>query len=84
MKKFVVLSLMVIGLLGCKTTYDITLSNGKKIRGVTKPSLDKKTDQYKFTLQDGREVKVSSSRIRLIEPQGDSSEPKFVSPTQKK
>jgi hypothetical protein len=35
-------------------------------------------------LPDGREAKVSSSRIRLIEPHGDSSEPQFVSPTQKR
>jgi hypothetical protein len=83
MKIFFLLALLT-ALTGCKTSYDVTLSNGKKVSGVSKPVLDKATGNYRFKLPDGREVKVSSSRIRLIEPHGESSEPQFVVPTQKK
>ncbi|MEO5804205.1 MAG: YgdI/YgdR family lipoprotein [Verrucomicrobiota bacterium] len=71
-------------LVGCKTSYDVTLSDGKKITGVSKPVLDKTKDQYQFKMADGREVKIYAGRIRTIAPHGESSEPKFVSPTDKK
>jgi hypothetical protein len=82
-RTFLLLTLL-IALTGCKTSYYVTLSNGRKLSDVSKPVLDKETGNYRFKLPDGREVKVSSSRIRLIEPHGESSEPQFVVPTQKK
>jgi hypothetical protein len=84
MKKIFLLLFAAAALSGCKTSYDVTLSNGTKIREVTKPVLDRTTDQYQFKTIDGREMKISAGRIKLIEPHGESSEPQFVSPTQKK
>lgn len=84
MKKFFALFLTVTVLTGCKTSYDVTLNDGKKVTGVSKPVLDKTTNQYRFKTADGRDVKVYAGRVRTIEPHGESSEPKFVSPTDKK
>jgi hypothetical protein len=84
MKKILALLFAITVLTGCKTSYDVTLSDGKKITGVSKPVLDETKGQYQFKTADGQGVKVPASRIRLIEPHGESSAKEFVSPTQKK
>jgi len=68
MKKAFALLLMVVALTGCKSTYDVTLSNGTRFTGVSKPRYDKKTDEYRFKMPDGREGNFSPAKIRLIEP----------------
>ena len=71
-------------LLGCKTSYDVTLSNGSKNTGVSKPLLDRESGHYRFKMIDGREMRVLSSRVILIEPHGESSEVVFQKPKPKK
>jgi hypothetical protein len=84
MKKILFLFLLaLVALSGCKSSYDVTLSNGRIVSGVTKPVLDKVTDQYRFNLPNGKEVKVPAARVRIIEPHDESSASKFVVPTQK-
>jgi hypothetical protein len=84
MKKILLCFCCVSLMAGCKSTYDVTLVNGSKVTGVTKPVLDKTTGQYRFNMADGREVKVLSSRIRTIEPHGESSDLTFEKPKPKK
>ena len=83
-KIFFILLFFTVVLVGCKSSYDITLSNGRKVTGVSKPVFDERLGLYRFKMADGKEARLSSSRVRLIEPHGESSETQFVSPTQKK
>ena len=53
---------------GCKSNYDITLSNGAKITGISKPKLDKKTDRYVYKDAAGVEKSVPAMRVREIQP----------------
>ncbi len=80
MKNKVALLLVTVALAGCRSSYDLTLSNGNRITGVTRPVLDKKTEQYHFKLADGRELTIPASRVRVIEPHGESSDPQFKTP----
>ena len=82
--KILFLLALLVALSGCKTSYDVTLTNGSKVTDVSKPVLDKTTGQYRFQMADGREVKVLSTRVRTIEPHGESSEPIFEKPKPKK
>ena len=68
MKKQFALILITVALVGCKSSYDVTLSNGTRFTGVSKPRYDKKTDQYKFKTPDGREGSFYRGNVRLIEP----------------
>ena len=74
MKKIFVLLWMVVALVGCKSSYDVTLSNGTRFTGVSKPHLDKKTGKYKFKMPNGREGTFYPENIRLIEPHRDAYE----------
>ena len=81
MKKTFALLLMVVALVGCRSRYDVTLSNGTKFTGVSKPHLDKKIGKYRFKTPDGREGAFYPDNIRLIEPH---REPYEFKPNQKK
>ena len=61
---------LVVGLLltGCANRYDITLFNGTTIRTKSKPRLEKESSIYTFTDLAGQEVRLSTGRVRLIEP----------------
>jgi hypothetical protein len=74
MKKTLVLLLMITALVGCRTRYDITLSNGSKISGVSKPQLDRNSGYYVFTEASGKTNFIPSMRVSLIEPQRFSEE----------
>lgn len=52
---------------GC-TGYDITLSNGSKISGVSKPRLDPESRVYVFKDASGQPGYVNAGRVRVIEP----------------
>ncbi len=72
---------------GCKSSYDVTvgaMGRSQKYAGVSKPVYDKKSGKYVFKNAMGQEFSVPAEQIRIIEPHGETSEPKFVSPTQKK
>jgi hypothetical protein len=71
MKYLVVLLSVMVLCAGCRTKYDITLSNGNKITGVSKPVLNKETGFYEFKLANGKQEAVKSMRVRTIEPAGE-------------
>lgn len=75
---------MLVALCGCRSNYDVTLSNGRKFSGVTKPILDKKTGEYRFKTIDGRVGVVHPDNVRLIEPHREAYVPDFGSPSPKK
>ena len=83
MKKLFLLLLGIVVLTGCKTSYDLTLNNGKKITDISKPVFDETTGLYRFKTANGRDVKVSAGQVRTIEPHGDAPESPFIS-SQKK
>lgn len=60
--------------IGCKSSYDVTLGNGRQFIGVSKPVLDKKTGKYQFKTPDGRVGTVHPDNIRLIEPHREAYE----------
>lgn len=74
MKKLFPLFLGAFLLVGCRSPYDITLRNGQKFSGVTKPALDKRTGKYHFKTMDGSGHAVHQDSIRLIEPHRDDYE----------
>lgn len=84
MNKLFLLLLVVLVLTGCRSTYDVILTNGKKIQNVSKPVLDESTGQFRFALPSGKQINMPQTRVRLIEPHGDSSELDPTSPTLKK
>jgi hypothetical protein len=64
------LGLVLLGVTGCRTRYDITLTNGTKISGVSKPHLDTRIGYYIYQDAQGRTNGVPSMRVSVIEPQG--------------
>ena len=74
MKKIFVLVSLAIVLSGCKSRYDVTLSNGTRYTGVSKPKLDKKTGKYQFKTPDGRLGSFHPANVKLIEPHRDAYE----------
>ena len=50
---------------GCRTRYELTLSNSNKITAYSKPKLV--NGQYVFKDANGREVRVFQGRVRQIE-----------------
>lgn len=63
------LALLLLAGAGCRTRYDITLTSGTKIRGVSKPVLDRQSGYYIFRDAAGRTNAVLSMRVSVIEPQ---------------
>jgi len=72
MKLFPTLLVSLAILTGCSSGYDITLSNGNRITGVSKPRLNKETSMYEFKDAAGHPQSVHSMRVRQIGPHGDS------------
>jgi hypothetical protein len=70
-------------LMGCRSTYDITLNNGNKITGVSKPELDRKSGDYKFTTGSGKVMYVKSIRVREISPH-EAEDSQFSAPPAKR
>lgn len=77
------LCLLVIGLIGCRTHYDIVMNNNTKIENVSKPKLDSENGVYRFKTATGEERTVKAMRVKTIEPHGDSREPEFKAPSQR-
>lgn len=74
MKKTFALLLMSVALVGCRSGYDVTLSNGTRFTGVSKPRFDKKTGEYRFKTPDGRVGTFSPASIKVIEPHREAYE----------
>jgi hypothetical protein len=74
MKKTISLLLLTLVLTGCRSTYDLTLTNGVKITGVTKPQLNKETGQYVFQDAKGRPGSIPEMRVRAIEPHEETKQ----------
>ncbi|MEO7299360.1 MAG: YgdI/YgdR family lipoprotein [Verrucomicrobiota bacterium] len=68
MKKLFLLVSLAIVMTGCKSRYDVTLSNGTRYTGVSKPKLDKKSGKYQFKMPDGRLGSFYPANMKLIEP----------------
>ncbi|MEO6184588.1 MAG: hypothetical protein ABIP76_15845 [Verrucomicrobiota bacterium] len=79
--------LSVVVFIGCKSSYDVTvgtMGTNRKFSGVTKPIYNKATGKYVFKDAMGQEFSVPAGQIRMVEPHGESSDPKFVTPAPKK
>ncbi|MEO6035666.1 MAG: YgdI/YgdR family lipoprotein [Verrucomicrobiota bacterium] len=81
MKKTFALLLIAMALTGCRSRYDVTLSNGTRFTGVSKPRIDKKTGQYRFKMPDGRVGNFNAGNVRLIEPHRDDYEFRTSAPS---
>jgi len=68
MKKILILVAASLLLVGCRTRYDIALSNGSRITGVSKPVLDKSTGEYHFKDVKGKDHVIKSMRVIEIAP----------------
>jgi hypothetical protein len=67
---------VLIGLLsGCASHYDLTLSNGHRVRASTKPVLTPE-GYYVFKDLAGKDTMVNSMRVREIETVRRGSKPK--------
>lgn len=77
MKTLTALLLTLFLCVGCRSRYDLTLGNGNKIEGVTKPKLDPETRLYHFKMGDGIDRTVNASRVRAITPHGESPDVSF-------
>ncbi|MEP6663954.1 MAG: hypothetical protein ABJC04_09850 [Verrucomicrobiota bacterium] len=84
MKKLFVLCFLSATLVGCKSGYDLTLTNGNKFSGISKPVLDKSGQLYRFKADNGQQMTVPAGRVRLIEPHSDSPISQFNSSGVKK
>ena len=71
MKNILLLLLGAVFLTGCMHNYDMTLTNGMKIPGVSKPKLDKQTGVYMYKDVKGRTNYISSARVVEIAPHSD-------------
>jgi uncharacterized lipoprotein YajG len=68
MKK-VLFSLLGTALLtGCMHNYDLTLTNGTKITGVSKPKFNKESGSYTYKNVRGEQRSISASRVAEIAP----------------
>ena len=68
MKKVLFSLLGTVLLTGCMHNYDLTLVNGTKITGVSKPKFNKETGAYTFTNVRGEQRSISASRVAAIAP----------------
>lgn len=71
--------LLLVGTLlwtGCMHNYDITLVNGMKITGVSKPKLDKKSGVYMYKNVKGTKESINASRVVEIAPHHEEKAPK--------
>jgi len=68
MKKFITILFAAVLLAGCRSAYDVTLTNGMQFTGVSKPKLDKDKQMFVFKNMSGKTYTIPESRIRTIEP----------------
>lgn len=83
MKQVFAFLAVAVALVGCRTHYDIILNNNNRIENVSRPKLDADAGVYRFKMSNGEERTVKAMRVRVIEPHGDSQEPKFRPPSQR-
>jgi hypothetical protein len=86
MKQLFVVLIGSFLLVGCRSSYDVTLAGmggGTKYTGVSKPKFDKATGKYTFKTVDGREYSVSAANVRLIQPHQEVEAPTFNVPQKK-
>ena len=74
MKNIAVILLALLALSACRTPYDITLTNGMKITGVSKPKYDQVSGSYIFKDASGRTNFIPRMRVSVIEPHERSTE----------
>jgi len=73
-KKILLFLLTAMLVAGCANRYDITLNNGQRLTGISKPVLHEPTGEYYFTDGSGHKMAVKSMRVRVIEPHRDSED----------
>jgi hypothetical protein len=73
MKKLLFLALAAF-LAGCANRYDVTLNNGMRLSGVSKPVLNRDTGEYSFNNASGQTMKIKEGRVREIEPHREARE----------
>jgi hypothetical protein len=68
MKNLFGLIAVLVLLAGCKSTYDVTLTNGMQFTGVSKPKLNKERGTYVFKNATGKVYSIPETRVRQVEP----------------
>jgi hypothetical protein len=68
MKKLITIVFAAVLLAGCRSGYDVTLTNGMQFTGVSKPKLDHEKGVYTFRNMSGKSYNVPETRVRTIEP----------------
>lgn len=72
MKLLLLGGLVLISGMGCTSRYDLILSNGGAYTSVGKPKLNPE-GYYYFKNENGEELYVPRSRVRMIQPSTESS-----------
>lgn len=76
MKKLIAFLFLTLLLAGCRSSYDIKLTNGAEYSGVSKPKLDRDKGVYVFKNATGRTYTIPETRVRSIEPHPTAKEKK--------
>jgi hypothetical protein len=77
MKKLIAIVCLTGLLVGCKSSYDVTLNNGMQFTGVSKPKLNREKNVYVFRNASGRSFTIPEARVRTIEPHATAREKQF-------
>ncbi|MGZ4962653.1 MAG: YgdI/YgdR family lipoprotein [Limisphaerales bacterium] len=77
MKKLITIVFATIVLVGCRSAYDVTLTNGMQFTGVSKPKLDKEKNVFVFKNMSGKTYAIPETRIRTIEPHVKAKQSQF-------
>jgi hypothetical protein len=77
MKKVIAIIFVAILVAGCRSSYDVTLTNGMQFTGVTKPKLEREKGVYVFNNAAGKNFAIPETRIRTIEPHVRVKESQF-------
>jgi uncharacterized protein YcfL len=77
MKKLITIVFAALLLAGCRSAYDVTLTNGMQFTGVSKPKLNREKGVFTFRNMSGKTYTVPETRIRTIEPHVKVKESQF-------
>jgi hypothetical protein len=77
MKKLIAFLFLTALLAGCRSSYDVTLNNGAKFTGVSKPKLDRDRGVYVFKSATGKMFAIPETRVNAIEPHSTGKSTQF-------
>jgi hypothetical protein len=81
MKKLIAFLFLTVLLAGCRSSYDVTLNNGAKFTGVSKPKLIRDRGVYVFKNMSGKTFTIPETRVNMIEPHSSAKTSQFQNQT---